>query len=269
MRLLLAAVTAATLASTGAGAVSLIPLSENPGGQSPAVSAEQWLKWASSFDTIVDGGDPISDTTGSMQTLKQTYPVFLLGGTFGGEATRSLTAPAGSIFMVPLLNVFCTGGNPDAPPGFVAPCDEAVAAVVRTELDDVQQLFLRIDGKTIYDADTIDEVDLIEAALRIESGIFSLELAPNSFWNSPELTLPAGTYDSNFIHGFFAFVKLGSGVHTIEYGGGFDSDILGNFSNSIVATITLAPIPLPAALPLLTAGVGALGLAARRRRVPA
>ncbi len=50
-----------SLSATTAGAVSLIPLTDNPGGQSPATSAEDWTKWLYSFNSVTDGGDPVSD----------------------------------------------------------------------------------------------------------------------------------------------------------------------------------------------------------------
>jgi hypothetical protein len=72
--------------------------------------------------------------------------------------------------------------------------------------------------------------------------------------------VPGGLWETVDNYGFYAFAKLGRGTHVMEYGGGTPG-----FFNSITATITVAPVPLPAALPLLAAGLGALGFAARRR----
>jgi MYXO-CTERM domain-containing protein len=61
-RLLLLAAGLLALAMNGAAGTTfnLVPLAQNPGGQSPETSAEQWLRWAFSFDRAVDGGDPLT-----------------------------------------------------------------------------------------------------------------------------------------------------------------------------------------------------------------
>jgi hypothetical protein len=274
MKLLLAAATAAaTLAATGAGAVSLIPLAENPGGQSPEASAEQWSKWSFSFDRVADGGDPINDTTGEFQNQKQTYPVFLLGGTSGFSAERSFTIPAGKVVMIPLFNTGCFGGNESAPdPAIGSPCNQANIDYSLAFLDAVDTLFLRIDGKDFVNATSASEVDAIDPLFRIGTDIFPAEIAPNSWvtvFIAPE-QVPGGLWTTVDNYGFYAFAKLGRGTHVLEYGGGhpgFDSPFgsIGAFFNSTNATITVAPVPLPAALPLLAAGLGALGFAARQR----
>jgi hypothetical protein len=256
----LAVVTLFVMAS-GGNATSLIPLSDNPGGQSPEMSAEQWLQWLSSYDTAVVGGDPITDPTGEFQAVNQIYPVTMLGGTFGGDATRAFNLPARSIVMMPLINSFCTGGNPAASGGLETPCTDSDLEGSKAYLDTVDRLFLRINGNTIFDADTLDEVDAIDAALRIETDFFSAELAPNSFWTGFGLDAPAGTYPSNYNVGFYAFALLDEGVNTLEFGGGN-----GDFVTSVAARVRVAPIPLPAALPLLVAGIAGLGLKAQRRR---
>jgi hypothetical protein len=178
----------------------------------------------------------------------------MLGGTFGGPAERSFTAKAGKVFMVPLLNQICLGD-------LESPCEDPNPnqQEARQQLDDADSLFLRIDGKTVFDATTADAVDAIDGDLRIETDLFTLELGDNSYL-AALFDLPSGSYPSSFNYGFYAFVKLGNGTHVLEYGGSTQG-----FSTSVKATITVAPIPLPAALPLLAAGLGALGIAARRR----
>jgi hypothetical protein len=183
MRLLLASTAfAAALAATSAGAVSLVPLSDNPGGQSPEASGEQWSKWSFSFDRVVDGGDPINDTTGEFQNQKQTYPVFLLGDTSGGSAERSFTIPAGKVLMIPLINTGCFGGNESAPdPAIGSPCNQGNIDYSVAFLDSVDTLFLKIDGKDFINAGSASEVDAIDSLFRIETDMFPAEIAPNSW----------------------------------------------------------------------------------------
>jgi hypothetical protein len=245
------------LAATSAGAVSLMPLSENPGGQSPEASAEQWWQWVFDFD-LEDGGDPINDATGAFQNLNQTYPVYMLGGTFGGPAERAFTAKAGKVFMVPLLNQLCLG-DLESPCGAPNPNQDDA----RESLDNADQLFLRINGTPVINAMTSTEVDAADSTLRIQTDLFAVNLAENSYL-AALFGITPGLYPSSFNYGFYAFVKLGTGTHVLEYGGG-----TGGFNTSVKATITLAPVPLPAALPLLAMGFGALCLAARRKSAAA
>jgi hypothetical protein len=195
-----------------------------------------------------------------MQPLNQNYPVFLLGGTFGGEAARSFSAPSGSIFMLPFTNIFCTGDMPDSPPPWT-PCTEADKAGSIAALDETDRLFLNIDGTSYVDATTVEEVASIRDEFWIQTGIFPAEMAENNFWDALGYDAPPGTYATNYNVGFYAFAKLGSGTHTLQWGGG-----RADFTNMITATITIEPVPLPAGLPLLAAGLGALGLAGRWRR---
>jgi hypothetical protein len=254
MRLLLASTAfAAALAATSAGAVSLIPLTDNPGGQTPEASAEQWSRWSFSFDQVADGGDPITDDTGKFQNMKQEYPVFLLGGTPGGSVVRTFTAKAGKPFMIPMINGQCLGNE------LYGLCYNDPYSYLRN--DTVNRLFLTINGVTFVDANSEAEVDAIESAYRIDTDVFyDVYLAPNNWTGLPEEVFLEG-YNS----GFYAFANLPVGIHTLVFGGGYDNETFGTFFNSVTATITVAPVPLPAALPLLAAGLGALGFAARRR----
>jgi hypothetical protein len=68
----------------------------------------------------------------------------------------------------------------------------------------------------------------------------------------------------------FNGVTLTSGVAYILVTTGYNNNTFGVFTNTISGdgNITLAagPVPLPAALPLFAAGLGAMGLMSRRRK---
>ncbi len=242
-RLWLAACVAA-FGSLPAAAASLIPLADDPGGQSAVTSARQWTQWTLLFDQVVDGGDPISDATGEFQSQKQIYPLTFLGGAQGDGVTRAFTVPSGKPIFLPMLNVVCTSPFPDFS------CSGDAQDLVRGWIDDADSLKLTVDGVDLIRAESGAEVDDVAAGSRVFSGIFTVESVNNNWLGDP-----AGVYDNSFVDGYFAALKLPVGVHTVSYGGGIGSL---EFSNSVEATIVVAPIPAPVPAALLMSGLLAL-----------
>ena len=242
---------------TGAGAGTLVPLVDNPGGQSASTSAKQWAQWALSFNRVTDGGDPLNDKTGKFQNKKQTFPVFHLGGGFflNPEPTRTFTARAGKPFMVPLLNNFCVGGSPT-----LSTCKGQNEVEALDFLDDARKLFLSIDGKTMVNANSKNAVDKIESKLFVDSGIFSVDIAPNNLFTPFTKLVTEGTYSELFNKGFFVFANLPIGQHSVVFGGASQ-----DLSTIVTAKINVVPLPPP--LLLLAAGLLGLGLAARKKPV--
>ena len=227
------------LSSQTFAAAELIPIGDNPGGQTASLSVQQWAEWASSFDRVVDGGDPISDDTGEFQNKKQTYPLFFLGGAASEGFTRSFTAQAGKPLAIPFFNITCASTS-----GFDC-TDPGVVEFVEGFLDDADSLFLSLDGTVLVDASTAEEVDLIEDQFRVVSDLFDLTIAPNNWLSEPE-----GVWPNSFSAGFYAFVaELPLGEHEIIFGGSTSG-----FANSVEATITV--VPAPATLFFLLGGLG-------------
>ena len=127
-------------------------------------------------------------------------------------------------------------------------------------MDDADSLRLSVDGVDLISANSTEDVDRIESEHRVYSGVFSLDLVDNNWIGDP-----AGTYDDSLVDGYFAALRLPVGVHTVTYGGGISS--LG-FSNSVVARIEVAPIPVPIPLALLIAGLAGLAGVAQGRAKP-
>jgi hypothetical protein len=69
-----------------------------------------------------------------------------------------------------------------------------------------------------------------------------------------------GTYTESFNKGYFAFLDLPVGTHTVVFGGASQ-----DLATRTTAEISVVPLPLPALL--LGAGLLSLGVAARSRRV--
>ena len=96
--LLVACILALSTQAGFAATLQLVPLTDHPGGQLASEFARQAAQWVMSFHNVTDGGDPVTDDTGAFQNLKQTFPVFHLGGTLGTAIERTFTARAGRPF---------------------------------------------------------------------------------------------------------------------------------------------------------------------------
>jgi hypothetical protein len=229
--------------------VELIPPGDDPGGQSAALSVQQWTEWAYSFDSVVDGGNPINDQTGQFQNQKQTFPVFLFGGNASsGIVSRTFKMPIGVTALIPIVNIACVSSD-----GFDC-TDPGILDFVETALDNTDLLFLSINGEVLVDANTAGAVDAIEDQFRITTDFFDLPVAPNNWAGEP-----AGVWPNSFNSGYYAFVELPPGEHTIVHEGSLpDFD----FTSGVAATVF---VPEPATLLLFLGGVAGLALTTRRR----
>jgi hypothetical protein len=103
----------------------------------------RWWTWAASQP---EATNPVSDRTGAQCAVGQGDDVWFVAGTFGGEAKRTCTVPAGRTIAGPLLNVT----TDDA-----ASCAEFIAAA---------------DGEVVLDGAPVD-IKKIEAQPVTFSGV--------------------------------------------------------------------------------------------------
>ena len=80
---------------------------------------EAWWTWALADPSPLDGDYGVDDPRCEGEFVEG---VFFLGGTFGGDATRTCTVPAKTALFFPVINAFFTeeeAGYPEAPTDFV------------------------------------------------------------------------------------------------------------------------------------------------------
>ncbi|WP_436777978.1 signal protein [Yinghuangia sp. YIM S09857] len=87
-------------ASSGAE-ISDTPIPAAPGGQEVADLQARWWGWAASQP---EASNPVADMTGQQCAQGQPDDVWFVAGTFGGDAKRTCTVPAGRTLAGPLLN---------------------------------------------------------------------------------------------------------------------------------------------------------------------
>ncbi|MEU8139462.1 signal protein [Streptodolium elevatio] len=86
--------------SSGAG-IADTPIPAAPGGDEIADLQSRWWGWAASQPAATN---PVSDTTGQQCAQGQPDDVWFVAGTFGADAKRTCTVPAGRALAGPLLN---------------------------------------------------------------------------------------------------------------------------------------------------------------------
>jgi hypothetical protein len=151
---------------------------------------EAWWTWALANPSPLDGGYGVDDPRCEGEFVEG---VFFLGGTFGGDATRTCTVPAKTALFFPVLNSFITeeeAAYPEGPTNFV---DTALA-----------------NGE--FSA-TLDGEDL--EIIRIATGPFTLTVPkPNIF------KAPPGPYTA-VSDGLWVYLPQGlePGEYTLQFGG--------------------------------------------------
>jgi hypothetical protein len=152
------------------------PPDANSQGQSYGEWAAAWWSWIASIPVAQN---PILDPTGEFGEVGQSGSVWFLAGTFGTEAERDLTVPAGKALFFPLFNSLWWAPD-DAPfardvavmlgedPLEVANWsdEEAVVFAAASQVADGQATFTcEVDGVALTDLETY----------RGQSGPFPLE----------------------------------------------------------------------------------------------
>jgi hypothetical protein len=190
----------------------VVPIDAMPYGQAYGEWSGAWWRWAYSFPT---GANPVEDLTGEFADLGQSGNVWLLAGTFGQVAERTVTVPAGKALFIPIANQMWVNipelGDPDW-----SPEQEAFARTLCTNaIDGMADLACQVDGQEIRNIEdfrcntprggeyylTMPENNLVDAAV------------------SPYgLELPAGTYGPSVDEGIYLMLApLSVGRHSIHF----------------------------------------------------
>jgi hypothetical protein len=224
--------------SASAGPVNVVPGGSNVAGKSIGQWTADWWNWVVSAPKP---GDPLSDTSGANANVNQSGPVFFVAGTTtGGTAvTRSFQVPGDKYVLFPLLNVVVFNG-PD--PGFASTVAESKALV---DNYNPSRLFATIDGTAVTD---------IASRRERSPDNFAVRPMANNVLGAPAQTFTDGSSDGYWV----MLAPLGSGSHTIHFGGSHDAFTGPGglftdqaFSVDVTDQITVAgssAVPLPTAV---------------------
>ncbi len=194
--LLCTVVVAPTANAAGANSGVLPPNSRSHGMTYGEWSAA-WWQWALS-GTAAD--NPVADPTGASCAVRQTAAVWFLAGTFGGDAERTCTVPAGKALFFPIINTVWAND-----PGGTATEDE-VRAAARADLVGATAS-AEIDGTAITN---------LQGYL-VESPTFTLVLSDDNV-----LGAPGGTYAPAAAAGIHLLLApLAPGSHLVRFRGCF------------------------------------------------
>jgi len=210
------------------GAVTALAGDANPGVASPKSKpygrtygewGAEWWKWIYS---IPSGVNPALDPDGSQCAINQSGPVWFLAGTFGGNATRHCTIPAGTAIFFPLFDYIDDYPCPDDWHFEPAPGQSIEA-------------FLIADAKAVVDNVTNLVADLDD---RPFANLFSYRAHSMLFPFTAAVSLQQAGIDACITgspqlavaDGYWLLLKpLSRGEHTLHFGGttsgGFSNDV--------------------------------------------
>lgn len=236
--------------------INVLPGGSTVAGKTIGDWTTDWWKWALG---IPAPGDPLGDTTGADAQTGQSGPVFYLAGAIGDSppATRTFTVPADKYLLFPLINWVGYGG---ADPGYASVKEEITA--ITTGTIDPAKLVATIDGTAIP--------NLASHRESFSGDAFALPLVDNNSFGHPAATYPDAYADGYWI----MLAPLGSGTHTLRYGGTSDPFVglpgsnvaIDSFTVDVTANITAVPEPSAAILSIVAALFGLLIVAVARPR---
>ncbi|MEW6251480.1 MAG: hypothetical protein AB1716_12590 [Planctomycetota bacterium] len=180
----------------------IIPAHAEPHGKSYGEWAAAWWQWALS---IPAERNPLLDPNGQFCGEGQSGPVWFYAGTFGSNAERWCTVPAGKTIFMPVYNWIFGAAVFDCEPTVPGvPCDvptlraKAAAAVNAAEIVTVS-----IDGELIED---------VFAYRQVCPEPFEITLPEGAVFG-----LPAGTFFPHVTDGFWLMLTpLPLGEHTLR-----------------------------------------------------
>ena len=190
----------------------VLPAHSNPHGMSYGDWGAAWWTWALG---IPKDQNPLFDTTGEFCHVGQEGPVWFLAGTFGGDATRTCTVPAGKALFFPILNnVYWAPEDLDFIKDELAP----LLGWDLTGLTDDEILRLGVNWATDHAtalSATIDGVPIVDPwQYRADSSPFTLVLSDViEDWG-----YPPGPRSPSVADGYWIMLRpLPPGQHTINF----------------------------------------------------
>jgi hypothetical protein len=186
-------------------------------GKTYAEWASEWWKWVYGATWTAN---PLNDTTGANCRTGQdpavdggvSREVFFLGGTFGGDATRACTIPAGKALFVPLYNYLADNCGVALADQMTTP---ELQSYITTNLDATSALALEVDGVSV--GATV--ASFADYRTDIAQFTYSVPVDDNLYtqWG---MTF-SGTCDPSFQAGYYVMLEpLSAGTHTIHFHAG-------------------------------------------------
>ena len=183
----------------------------------------------------VDHGDPARgqpghDPDGSQCAINQSGPVWFLAGTFGGNATRHCTIPAGTAIFFP-LDVYtddypCPEPPPPEPPTFQPAPGQSLEAFLLADakkvIDTVNELVADLDGQPLTHLFSYRA----NSQLFSFTGAESLRALDGCVTGSPQLAVADGYW--------LLLEPLSRGRHTLHF-----RAALPGFSNDVTYHLTI------------------------------
>ena len=189
-------------------------IDSKPYGITYADWTARWWQWIFSIPEI---NHPSLDLTGEKCAIGQEGPVWFLTQTFGGQAERTCTIPAGKAILIPIITGECDYLNsPDVTTG-------SGLLGCAMEGNEGAVMEFTIDGMRLKNLENY----------RVHSQVFNLTMTANNPFRST-----AGTSQA-VVDGFYVFLEpLSPGRHDIHFTGTI-VDVTGPYSYATDVTYHL------------------------------
>jgi len=214
-------------------AATLVPAQAASAANDYGNLTAQWWQWVYAQEAVDVGGtntNPLLDSTGAYATVGQENGIgpgdkfFFLTGTFGGNATRTVTVPHGKALFFPIFNSEVDNAV-DPPTNYGVP---KLKALAKAQIDAATKLDATFDGKTVK-------------IFRSTSPTFSYTVPDeNSIYTFFGLTGPQfeGRVKPAVADGYWAYIPPPSpGQHELKFESAADT----GFSLDVTYHLTVGP----------------------------
>jgi hypothetical protein len=195
------------------------PADSKPYGLTYPQWAAKFYQWGLSIPLQAS---PFNDDTGKNCAQNQQGPVWFLGGTGGGVATRSCTVPAGKANLIEPIFSGCSYAEH---PTFKI--DSQLFSCTKADMSTVKTVEASIDGVNIPNLDKY----------LVQSSVINLTLAENNIVGAP-----AGPSKGTVENYFIIIEPLSAGKHDISFKGlsvDYTSTSTQNFINGVTYHLTV------------------------------